>query len=119
MFCRNCVFHFYFFQSQGDTAKKTQSLQFNNTAVKKQNSVADYFDVNDDDLQDQPDAFDFRALRMKLQQRISGVKDDDDMATEAENRHKCELRVQLHDSENIKRTMKKWMSMDRENKDKD
>lgn len=51
---------------------------------------------------------------MKLQQRIMGIKDDNDLATEAENRHKCKLRVQLQGSTTIKQTMNKWLSMDKQ-----
>ncbi|KAI1732161.1 protein kinase domain-containing protein [Ditylenchus destructor] len=60
------------------------------------------------------DAFDFNQLRIRLQQRIMGVKDDDDLATEAENRKKTELRVQRVDTGNTQRAMKKWISLDKQ-----
>uniref|UniRef100_A0A915ETV0 Uncharacterized protein n=1 Tax=Ditylenchus dipsaci TaxID=166011 RepID=A0A915ETV0_9BILA len=62
------------------------------------------------------DAFDFSLLRKKLQQRIMGCKDDEDLATEMENKQKCEQRVQLADTGNTKRAMNKWLVMDKEAK---
>uniref|UniRef100_A0A915CQY7 Uncharacterized protein n=1 Tax=Ditylenchus dipsaci TaxID=166011 RepID=A0A915CQY7_9BILA len=52
----------------------------------------------------------------KLQQRIMGCKDDEDLATEMENKQKCEQRVQLADTGNTKRAMNKWLVMDKEAK---
>lgn len=43
-----------------------------------------------------------------------GFKDDEELATESENRQKCESRVQLVDTGSIKKAMKKWISMDKE-----
>lgn len=60
------------------------------------------------------DAFDFSQLRKKLQRRIMGFKDDEELATEAENRQKSESRFQLVDTGSIKKAMKKWISMDKE-----
>lgn len=47
------------------------------------------------------------------------LKDQDDLATEAENRHRFELQKQqrmLQTNLNIKRAMRKWISMDKESK---
>ncbi|KAL3091841.1 hypothetical protein niasHT_027461 [Heterodera trifolii] len=65
------------------------------------------------------DVFDFSLLRKKLQNRIMGLKDKDDLETEAENQQRFELQKQqnmLRTNLNIKRAMRKWISMDRETK---
>jgi len=60
------------------------------------------------------DVFDFSLLRKKLQNRIMGMKDEDDLATEEDNRQKSEMRVKLASNLNAKHAMKKWISMDKE-----
>ncbi|KAL3071864.1 hypothetical protein niasHT_031055 [Heterodera trifolii] len=65
------------------------------------------------------DVFDFSLLRKKLQNRIMGLKDKEDLETEAENQQRFELQKQqnmLRTNLNIKRAMRKWISMDRETK---
>uniref|UniRef100_A0A915P6Z2 Uncharacterized protein n=1 Tax=Meloidogyne floridensis TaxID=298350 RepID=A0A915P6Z2_9BILA len=65
------------------------------------------------------DVFDFRLLRMKLQNRIMGMKDEEELATEAENKRKFELQKQqreLQTNLNIKMAMRKWLAMDKESK---
>ncbi|KAF7639529.1 hypothetical protein Mgra_00000858 [Meloidogyne graminicola] len=68
------------------------------------------------------DVFDFRLLRMKLQNRIMGdelMKDEEELATEAENKRKFELQKQqkeLQTNLNIKMAMRKWLVMDKESK---
>ena len=65
------------------------------------------------------DVFDFSLLRMKLQNRIMGLKDNDELTTEAENRQKFELQKQkreLQTNLNIKRAMRKWLTMDKESR---
>uniref|UniRef100_A0A914GXA4 Protein kinase domain-containing protein n=1 Tax=Globodera rostochiensis TaxID=31243 RepID=A0A914GXA4_GLORO len=65
------------------------------------------------------DVFDFSLLRKKLQNRIMGLKDQDDLETEAENQQRFELQKQqkmLRTNLNIKRAMRKWISIDKETK---
>lgn len=61
------------------------------------------------------DAYDFGNLRAQLERRVSG----DRPVNEFEEWRKAkaeELRSSLHDSTNIKRAMKKWISMDKANR---
>lgn len=97
--------------------KPCHSIQIETTNENKINKSLLSDELFNDDESDSEkqieDAFDFSQLRKKLQRRIMGFKDDHELATEAENRYKCESRVQLVDTGNIKQAMKKWISMDK------
>uniref|UniRef100_A0A7E4UQS0 Protein kinase domain-containing protein n=1 Tax=Panagrellus redivivus TaxID=6233 RepID=A0A7E4UQS0_PANRE len=61
------------------------------------------------------EAFDFGNLREQLERRVSGARPIDEF--EAWRQAKArELRSSLHDNGNIKRAMKKWITMDKANK---